>query len=271
MTDQVPFSAMPQALGFYSIGLRPVAPRTLERFLHENDVPALDLRAGIRGFGLLDRPVAESRALLRRLHRKAPLRMIASDVDLGDIFAPERHDEARDSILALDALLSDVPQCPIRLLGRYVPQPAEIECLQERIAFWPRRGLLLELHDPDWFHPNRAAPWRLCAAWPELRVLLDSDQIAQAMARHGTSPVAASLAEMREHVGMVHLCDPGDGLDQNATNMIAQIIFSQKQSGLPVPVGFEFTGLHRTIVHSARAYANARAHWQSLLAVIHFA
>ena len=271
MNDQTPLPAMPQALGFYSIGLWPVTTRALERFVHENAVPALDLRAGKRGFALLDRPVAESRALLHRLHGSAPLRMIACDVDLGDVLAPERHDEARDTILALDRLLANVPLCPIRLLGRYVPLPAEINRLPERIALWPRRALLLELHDPDWFHSDRAAPWRLCAAWPGLRVLLDSEQIARAISRHGPAPVAASLAGMRAHVGMVHLCDTGDGLDRDVTDMIAQTLFPPGRTCASVPVGFEFTGPDRTALRCAQAYAEAGVHWQSHLAALHLA
>ncbi|WP_172292356.1 hypothetical protein [Pseudoruegeria sp. HB172150] len=260
-----------QELGFYSIGLWPVTARALERFLLANAVPSLDLRAGRRGFALLERPVTESRALLRRLHAVAPLRMIASDVDLGDVVADRCHERAWDSITALDALICDVPDCLIRLLGRYVPRPEEFVGLRELTALWPAHTLLLELHDPTWFHPAIAAPWTLCADWPSLRLLADSDQIAQAISCHGSVPVAASLAAMRDHVGMVHLCDTGDGLDRDATDMIAQTLFGRNGHNTAVPVGFEFTGPDRSAACVAQAYARACAHWQSSLGALQLA
>ncbi len=71
---------------------------------------------------------------------------------------------------------------------------------------------------------------------------------------------------MRDHVGMLHLCDRGNGLDHSAICMIVATLFGQENRAETVMVGFEFVGPNRSSIRAAQAYAEARLLWHSYIA-----
>ncbi|MFD7552472.1 AP endonuclease [Streptomyces sp. NPDC059816] len=248
-------------VGLYSIGVRGLPVPALLDFARESGAGFVHLRGGPRGYDLARRPGSVLDAWARAAaEMSVPVTGVTADLDLADLLHPDPsvRNPARGELERLADATVRLGARWVRLLAARPPTTPEA---------WAGRTLpritvplLAELHHPAWLTPTS-----LTALGPLLNgglgLLADTAQLAPALPRPAEDAV---LARVFGAVRVLHLSNPGTGLDGPGQRAVAARALARIRSGRAVETAFEWTGHPRTPAECLARYRQAVAWWTRL-------
>ncbi|MFI1869387.1 phosphotransferase [Streptomyces jumonjinensis] len=245
-------------VGLYSIGVRGLDVPALLDFARESGVGFVHLRGGPRGYDLAHRPAPVLDGWGRAAAEAGvPVTGVTADIDLADLLHPDpsvRH-PARGELERLADAAVRLGSGWVRLLAARPPTTPEA---------WAGRALpavavplLAELHHPAWLTHTALTALRPLLDGG-LGLLADTAQLAPALPRAAGEAV---LARVFGAVRVLHLSDPGTGLDGSGPRDVAARVLARIRAGHPVETAFEWTGNPRTSAACLARYQHAVTWW----------
>lgn len=257
-------------IGLYSISVRGLNVPNLLTWAVRAKIPFLHLRGGTRGIDLAAQPTAMIRRWRKAAEATVPITGVTTDVDLADLLigdASARTRAVRD--------LAELAESAVMLGAGWVRLPARTPLTAPVLAGGadlsvlvdsPIR-LLVEPHHPGWLAPDAFRPLiDLVESCPSVRLLADTAQLAAALSADTRFP--AWLGPVLDHAEVLHLSDPGTGLDAPGHAIIAAMAADRIRSGQCLEVAVEWTGPDRSPAECLTRYRAATAWWARLTAVL---
>ncbi|MER6913908.1 AP endonuclease [Streptomyces sp. NPDC000594] len=247
-------------VGLYSIGVRSLDVPALLNWARESGAGFVHLRGGPRGYDLAHRPASVLDNWARAAAETVPVTGVTADLDLADLLHPDPavRNPARGELARLADAAVRLGAGWVRLLA--ARPPTTPEAWADRVLPAVAVPLLAELHHRAWLTPAPYAALRPLLDGG-LGLLADTAQLAPALPN---ATGEAVLARVFGAVRVLHLSDPGTGLDGPGPRAVAARTLGRIRAGRTVETAFEWTGTPRTPAECLARYRQAATWWTHL-------
>ncbi|WP_326644903.1 hypothetical protein OG884_11605 [Streptosporangium sp. NBC_01755] len=253
-------------IGLYSISVRGLTVPDMLNWAASHDIPFVHLRGGPRGVDLASQSSVTVWRWRKAAAQTVPITGVTADVDLADLLTGDASARRR---AAYD--LEELAEAATILNARWVRLPARTPLTADQLAQGEKLRvladsvlpLLIEPHHPGWVSPATLRPLvDLVNACPKMRLLADTAQLAAALPKRNRFP--AWLAPIFDHAQVLHLSDPGTGLDAPGQAVIAALAAYRIQAGQDLEVALEWTGPDRSPDECLARYHATATWWERL-------
>jgi len=255
-------------VGLYSISVRGLNVPDLLAWAASRTIPFVHLRGGPRGVDLACQPAPMIWRWRKAAAETVPITGVTADIDVADLLtgdADTRRQAACD-VAEIAETAAILGAGWVRLLARTpltasdLYQGAGLPVLADSPI-----PLLIEPHHPGWVAPDTLRPFLdLVGSCPQLGLLADTAQLAAALPT--SSEKAAWLGPVLDHARVLHLSDPGTGLDAAGHAVVAAAAADRIRAGQRLEVAVEWTGADRSPDECLNRYHQAAAWWGRLAA-----
>ncbi|GAA4203014.1 hypothetical protein GCM10022252_60010 [Streptosporangium oxazolinicum] len=257
-------------IGLYSISVRGLNVPDMLDWAASHDIPFVHLRGGPRGVDLASQSPATVWRWRKAAARTVPITGVTADVDLADLLTGDASARRR---AAYD--LEELAEAATILNARWVRLPARTPLTVDQLARGEKLRaladsvipLLIEPHHPGWVFPATLRSLvDLVNACPRMGLLADTAQLAAALPKRDRFP--AWLAPVLDHTQVLHLSDPGTGLDAPGHAVIAALAAHRVHAGQNLEVALEWTGADRGPDECLARYHATVTWWERLTSAL---
>ncbi|MEV4381599.1 hypothetical protein [Streptosporangium sp. NPDC049644] len=253
-------------VGLYSISVRGLNVPDLLAWAASHTIPFVHLRGGPRGVDLAFQPASTVWRWRKAAAETVPITGVTADIDVADLLtgdARTRRRAARD-VAEVAETAAMLGAGWVRLLARTpltasdLHQGAGLPVLADSPI-----PVLIEPHHPGWVAPDTLRPFLdLVGACPQPGLLADTAQLAAALPPG--SEGASWLGPVLDHARVLHLSDPGTGLDAAGHAVVAAAAADRIRAGQRLEIAVEWTGADRSPDECLTRYQEATAWWGRL-------